>query len=429
MEIVIDKKETGWNATIKSPDQSDEAIPCQIIRQWKDSLYFQASSIGLSFEGKWDSASESWKGVIRQGLGAYSMELIRTPLSPPSPMRRPQNPTPPFPYHERDASIVNEKAGITLHGTLTLPFGKGPYACAVLISGSGPQNRDEELLGHRPFFVLSDYLTRQGLAVLRIDDRGTAESEGDFSKATSMDFATDVIASMKWLTTQKEIDPLRIGLIGHSEGGMIAPMVAAMQPTPAPAFIISLAGTGVKGQDVLLKQNHDILLAQGSGREEAERRVALLARVIDALVHEQDSTLRSGAVYEYIDSQIGHMSEQLPNFQEVRKQQAESLLMPWMPFFLAYDPSKDWRKVTCPVLAMNGEKDLQVNASDNLRAISAALDSGNNTNYTTLVLPGVNHLFQHCSTGVPDEYGQLEETFAPEALEYMVSWIKKQKLL
>lgn len=329
-------------------------------------------------------------------------------------------------YHERDASFENVSDTVTLHGTLTLPFGSGPYACAILISGSGPQNRDEELLGHKPFRVIADQLTQAGIAVLRYDDRGVGESTGNFSTATSQDFTKDALAAMAWAKTQKEIDPNRIGFIGHSEGGMIA--ASAAQATNA-AFVISLAGTGVSGAKVLWQQNYDIVLAQTGNREEAEKAMILVGRLTEVLVTAEDAFIREQAISEFIDQQAGPMRDQLPDYQTMKAEQIKQLNGPWMLHFLAFNPATAWEKVKCPVLAMNGEKDTQVNASVNLTAISAALEKSGNYNYKTLLLPGLNHLFQNCTTGAPSEYAVIEEDFSSDALQYMIGWLRTQNMI
>lgn len=329
-------------------------------------------------------------------------------------------------YHERDASIENVSDTVTLHGTLTLPFGTGPYACAILISGSGPQNRDEELLGHKPFRVIADLLTQAGMAVLRYDDRGFGESTGNFNTSTSQDFTKDALAAMTWAKSQKEIDPNRIGFIGHSEGGMIA--AAAAQATNA-AFVISLAGTGVTGSKVLWQQNYDIVLAQTGIREEAEKAMILVGRLTEVLVNAEDPLVREQAISEFVDQQAGAMRDQLPDYEKMKAEQIKQLNGPWMLHFLAYDPATAWEKVKCPVLAMNGEKDTQVNASVNLAAISAALEKSGNYNYKTLLLPGLNHLFQNCTTGAPSEYAFIEEDFSTDALQYMIGWLRAQNMI
>jgi pimeloyl-ACP methyl ester carboxylesterase len=309
-----------------------------------------------------------------------------------------------------------------------MPKKEGLYPAVILISGSGPQNRDEELLGHKPFLVLSDFLTRNGIAVLRFDDRGTALSKGDFKTATSADFATDVEAAVKYLQTRKEINKQQIGLIGHSEGGIIAPMVASRSKDIA--FIVLMAGTGIPGADILLLQQE--LIGKASGISEAD---LLKAKSINTKAFEMvsKSTNTAQLKIDLTDSLTqllrGNSSSVKPegmSESEFIKLQVDQITSPWMKYFILYDPAPTLEKVKCPVLAINGEKDLQVPPKENLSAIKAALIKGGNKKFTAKELPNLNHLFQECKTGAPSEYAAIEQTISPTALLEILSWLQMQ---
>jgi fermentation-respiration switch protein FrsA (DUF1100 family) len=341
---------------------------------------------------------------------------------------RPQEPKKPYPYYSEDITFENKKDNITLAGTLSLPKKEGTFPVVLLISGSGPQNRDEELLGHKPFLVLSDYLTRNGIAVLRFDDRGTALSEGNFKSATSLDFASDVEAGIQYLKTRKEIKNNKIGLIGHSEGGMIAPIIASKSKDVD--FIVLLAGTGVTGEEILLLQQEligrvsgisekDLLRSKNTNKgafeivkkaTSQEEMIKELTFYFEKIIKETPETEKPKEVKE----------------EEYVKMMVDELSNPWMQFFIKYNPAVSLDKVKCPVLAINGEKDLQVPAKINLEAIKKALDKGKNKKSTVMELPNLNHLFQECKSGSPEEYATIEETFSPKALEVVKNWIQNQ---
>jgi len=338
-------------------------------------------------------------------------------------VNRPQEPKPPFPYRSEEVEFVNHKANrIQLAGTLTFPEKGKNFPAVVLISGSGPQDRDETIMEHKPFLVIADHLTRRGIAVLRFDDRGTAKSGGDFQGATSADFATDVEAAVQFLKSRKEIDTRKIGLIGHSDGGIIAPMVAAKDKSIG--FIVLLAAPGYSGADILLMQANAIGKASGMTEEQLKTAGELNKRIYEyAMSPNRDPFTKQ----EIIRELMLHLPQNLTEKQKenMANAQVEQLMSPWMQYFLKKNPEEDLKKVKCPVLALNGAKDLQVPAEKNITAIQTALKEGGNKNVTTRVFPDLNHLFQHADTGLPAEYHQIEETISPEALAYMAEWIDK----
>jgi hypothetical protein len=294
-----------------------------------------------------------------------------------------------------------------------------------LITGSGPQNRDEEILGHKPFLVIADYLTRNGIAVLRCDDRGTNESKGDFKTATSMDFSTDVEAALDFLLTRKEIDKTKIGLIGHSEGGLIAPMVAVRRKEVG--FIVLLAGPGISGKRILLAQ--EALIERASGeREEVIRDLAAAdSGAYDLVAGTKDIDTLKTALTSYFTDRLKVDTTFAKTAGADQGQfiamQVKQLATPWMKYFIQYDPAPTLQRVKCPVLALDGSKDLQVPPEIDLAAIKKALEKGGNTDITTVELPDLNHLFQECKTGSPAEYAGIEQTFSPLALDEMTKWI------
>ena len=313
-------------------------------------------------------------------------------------------------------------------GTLTLPKKVGVFPVVVLISGSGPQNRDEQLLGHKPFLVLSDYLTKNGIAVLRFDDRGTADSKGDFSKATSFDFATDVEAAVQYLKTRKEINKKKIGLIGHSEGGIIAPIVASNSKDIA--FIVLLAGTGIPGDQLLLLQQELIGKASGISDAEIQKNKATNKGAFEIVRKSTNTEKLKLELTEYLKQSLKDtLNSQKPkgtNEDELVKSQVNQMTSPWMLNFLKYNPAPALEKVKCPVLALNGEKDLQVPPKVNLEAVKKALTKAGNKNVITKQLPNLNHLFQECKTGAPSEYASIEQTFSPTAMTEILKWLQLQ---
>jgi pimeloyl-ACP methyl ester carboxylesterase len=405
----------GLGATLDSPDRGASGIAA-VAKRDGNKFSFEIVTRGAKFEGTIAKDNSAIEGTFSQGGGQFPLTLKRgAAIAEPEPPKRPQNPAKPYPYREDDLKYPNAAAGIQLAATLTIPQGKGPFPAVVLITGSGQQDRDESLLGHKPFLVLSDYLTRKGIAVLRSDDRGAGGSGGDFAASTTADFATDTEAALAYLKTRPEVDPHRIGLAGHSEGGVIAPMVAARNRDVA--FIVMMAGTGVPGDQIIVAQVIAGNEAAGMSHDAAEAAGAQQKRILDLVEQEKDEAV----LKQKLQAELKAMPE--AQFNSVFKQ----LTSPWYRYFLTYDPAGALRKVTCPVLAINGSKDTQVPPALNLPAIRAALQAGGNQHFEADELPGLNHLFQHAKTGALAEYAQIEETFAPEAMEKIATWILATK--
>jgi uncharacterized protein len=407
--------EDGLTATLDSLDQGAMGIPTTSVTRDGISLKIEVKKIGGSFEGKIATDLSSIDGKWSQGGG--TMPLVLKPVKDKAglELKRPQNPVKPYPYLDEDVSYDNKAQNVTLGATLTIPQGKGPFPGVVLITGSGPQDRDESLLGHKPFLVLSDYLTRHGIAVLRADDRGVGKSTGIFAKGTTADFATDAESGVAYLKTRSEIDPHKIGLVGHSEGAVIAPMIAARSKDVA--FIVMMAGTGVPGDQVLPAQSEAIEVASGKSPEEAAKNAAKEKEMLTLVETEKDDAVLQKELKEKMagdvpEAQIGLQISQITSV--------------WFRYFLTYDPATALRKVTCPVLAINGSLDKQVLPSQNLPAIRKALAEAGNRHAEVDEFPGLNHLFQTAKTGAPAEYSTIEETISPVALDKMATWILKQ---
>ena len=411
-----------YTGTMDSPDQSAKGIPITSVT-FKDSLLnVTLTPLQAEYSGKWDG--KSLKGTFKQMGMSFPLDLEKGALK----RNRPQEPKAPFPYNVEDVTFLNAKDGISLAGTLTFPKGKvnSKYPAVVMITGSGAENRDEEIFDHKPFWIIADYLTRKGIAVLRFDDRGFGKSGGVYKGATSADFAKDVEAAVAYLRTRKDINKKKIGLMGHSEGGIIAPMVASTDKKIA--FIVLLAGPGISGEKILIQQGGDLLGESYS--EEAKQSLAKIHKgSADILRQFPGESARS----------------QLQKFYKEKEQDICSILKfdtkqgdifinsminhfmdPWFRSFLLTNPADYLVKVKCPVLALNGTKDRQVRAEENLDGIMRALNKGGNRNVETTSIYPLNHLFQECKTGMPAEYGAIEETFSPKALDKIWEWYSRK---
>jgi alpha/beta superfamily hydrolase len=418
----ISKSEKGYSSTMDSPDQGAKGIPVTATTFEDSKLKIEIANAGITYSG--ELKENEVQGTFKQGGMEFPLNLSRKAIEKEA-LKRPQEPVKPYPYVTEDVVFQNPKAGIGLAGTLSLPEKGSNFPVAVLISGSGPQNRDEELLGHKPFLIIADYLTRHGIAVLRYDDRGVGQSKGDFKTGSSADFATDVESAVAYLKTRKEIDPKKIGLIGHSEGGIIAPMVASRSKDVN--FIVMLAGTGIPGDKLLLLQQE--LIARANGVSEAEIKKSLESgkAAFDMVLKSKDiPSLKTDLTLYIKDVLAKDKTAELPKGmteEQFINMQTDQLASPWMVYFIKYDPAIALEKVKCSVLAVNGEKDLQVPSRENLTAIESALKKGNNKKYTIKEFPNLNHLFQEAKTGSPSEYAVIEQTFSPVVLDEVTQWI------
>lgn len=410
-------------ATLDIPGQAVEGLKLGKVTI-NDTLYsIDAPLLKGNYIGSF-SNDTLVKGIWKQGGKDYNVDLSK--LAVPYLINRPQEPKPPFPYKSEDITFRNTIENFDLAGTLTIPEGLGPFPAVILITGSGSQDRNETIFNHKPFFVISDFLTRNGIAVLRFDDRGTGSSKGNKGNATSEMLAGDTESALKYLMTRPEIDTKNIGLAGHSEGGLIAAIAASQNDNVS--FVISLAGTGVSGYDINLKQIADLSLASGIDTATVTKNLKNQKQLLSMLLAEPDQKKLFKEAIEWYGTELESQGVGPDKRKEEMTAFAKAISTAnnaWFRYFLATNPKTFWQKVKCPVLALNGEKDLQVNYTMNLNGIREGLRQGGNKKVTTKSLPGLNHLFQHCSTGLPSEYGSIEETFSPGVLEIMVEWINE----
>lgn len=414
----------GWTGAIDIPLQGAMGLALTAIEVRGDSVTFAIDGV---------PGEPTFRGVLADSAG---VQLIRGDFTQSGftiPFRlgrdaveavvRPQEPKPPYPYRVEEVGYGHD--GIHLAATLTLPEGDGPFPAAVLITGSGAQDRNEEILGHKPFLVLADHLTRAGIAVLRADDRGVGGSTGSTTGSTTADFAADALSGVRYLAARPEIDAQRIGLIGHSEGGIIGPLVAAEAPDEI-AYLVLLAGTGVPLDEVILLQTRLMGRAGGKPEQQIDAADAALAAAMDQVKAGADSLALVDPMRELLRLQLTG-ADGTPPADEVVEQalptEIRKMTLPWMRYALNLDPRVALRQVRCPVLALNGTLDLQVDAEQNLPEIEKALQEAGNEDVTLERLPGLNHLFQTATTGAFSEYSQIEETFAPAALDRISGWI------
>lgn len=404
-------------AALDSPDQAISGLPAVNVSQKVTVFHFEIPIVQGVYEGNLNTAKSAITGNWTQGGITRNLNFQRADQL--LDLVRPQNPKKPYPYREEEVTFANPKAQVSLAGTLTLPSGPGPFPAAILIAGSGPHDRDENVAGHRPFLVLADCLTRKGIAVLRYDKRGIGKSTGNYDQATTEDFASDATAALDYVKSRKEINTRKIGLVGHSEGGMIAPMIASRSSDVA--WMVLLAAPGLKGEQIMLLQSELILKAAGFDDSRIAKARDFNLQSYALARKEKDPDALEAKLTELVDST--GMSTTLPP--TTLKPQARMMTLPWFRFFLDYDPIPALKKTQCPVLALNGDKDLQIASKENLEQIEKALREGGNKDFQAHELAGLNHLFQHAPTGSPTEYGGIEETFAPEALTSIADWILK----
>jgi len=400
---------------LDSLDQGVSGLPAINVLLKEAAFHFEIPSVAGTFEGTLDPGKNKLTGNWSQTGADAKLEFARS--DQPLELRRPQNPAKPFPYREEEISFSNASAGVSLAGTLTLPKGPGPFPAALLIVGSGPHDRDEALANHRPFLVLADHLTRKGIAVLRYDKRGIGKSTGSSDKATTLDLAADAQAALAYLKSRKEIDPAKIALIGHSEGAMIAPVIAAQSKDVA--WVVLLAAPATKGEDTLLNQSELIGRVGGLTDEQLEASLDFDQAAYDLVRTEKDVAVLHDKLNGLVKAS-GLAAAMTPAVLEPQLRMMESS---WFRFFLDYDPLPNLKALQVPVLALYGQKDLQVPAKPNLALLQQALQDGGNKDTDVRELPDLNHLFQHAFSGTPSEYAAIEETFSPEALQIVSDWL------
>jgi uncharacterized protein len=424
--FAISEKSGHWEGTVSNLYAGDEKLPLAAIKRDGQNVRFELIP-GIAFSGTLNERGDEIKGNVEQGATKTPLILKRSDNAPV--LSRPQQPKPPFPYRSEDVEIASTAKDVKLAGTLTLPHGIGPHPAVVLISGTGPQDRDEFIMGHRPFAVLADYLTRRGIAVLRCDERGVGKSTGKFPTSTTADFAEDIRAELAWLRTRPEIDKARIGLIGHSEGGIIAPMIAAQDKNMA--FIVMMAGVGVPMKELGLRQMLDMAKLSGAN----ERQLARMKSLFDTMLALMTEELDAAAMEKRLRDKVAQLERDLTPEERAKagdsnagvQQILRKVRDPQQRWLMRYDPTPALRAVRCPVLALNGKKDVQVAWRENLEAIKRATREGGNRQVKTMALPHLNHLFQTCQTGALKEYGTIEETIKPQVLKVIADWVLAMK--
>jgi uncharacterized protein len=420
--------EDRYSVTLDSPDQGVKGIKASLVQLTADSVYVEISQFQAKYSGKLTGDSLI-TGMFTQ---IESAPLNFRKVTAVSQRIRPQTPVPPFPYKSEDLLYSNPNNSIRYGATITIPEGKGPFPAALLLTGSGQQNRDEEIMGHKPFAVIADHLTRNGFIVLRVDDRGMGQTTGDVWSATTRDFADDATVSINYLKTREEVDKKRMGLIGHSEGGMIAQIVAAERKDID--FVILLAGPGEKTIKLMADQNEAILTKAGLPARYIASYLELYQNILTTVLASDSASATSNAK-TVVNTWIAKTADSIvvtttgikdePTKENFVNQFAGQLNLPWFRYFLAYDPATNLKKTRAKILALNGEKDIQVIAKTNLAGIEAALKQRRSEDYEVKELPGLNHLFQECTSCSINEYGQLDQTISPVVLDTITKWMKK----
>lgn len=418
----IQKHEKTYQTTIDIPSQRVNGIKAIKTSVKGDSLIIDLSNVGMKYSGQLNADHTLINGKMVEGLNSFTLNLSRNSVSETPQAIRPQEPLKPYPYIEEIVSFVNKDADITLVGTFTRPKGIGKHPVAILISGSGPQDRDETISQHKPFLVLAGYLTKNGIAVLRYDDRGFGESTGNHSNATTYDFALDAISAIDYLKTRDDVNIDKIGLIGHSEGGIIAPIVA--NKSNDVAFIVSLAGTGISGTELSVIQSKTLRpfpVPDEVAYEKAIRKAIEIAKQ-DKEVSEVKPELKEH-YFTTIAPILKNLGVPEARVNEIITGLVDMRTTKWFRYFSDYNPADEYKKVSCPVLSLNGSLDTQVEAKINQDGLRNALSEGMSQDFKIIELEGLNHLFQTAKTGKMDEYSEIEETFSPKALKIISDWI------
>lgn len=431
----IEQKDTLLTSTMDSPDQHASGLKVDETRFSNNELFINASSLKISYKGIANSSMDTINGTFVQG--SANLSLILTKREPEKRIvTRSQDPKD-FPYYREDVQFKNAKADITLAGTLTLPENKKVTKVVIMITGSGPQNRDEEILefNHRPFLVWSDWLTKQGIGVLRYDDRGVGKSTGKYSGSSTSDFADDAEAAVEYISQRSDMKNIEIGLIGHSEGGMIAPMIALKNSKVR--FVVMLAAVGLPSDKLLLEQMEDINALSNVAPEKSKRQIRTEEKIFEYLKINRTETVSEELSQGYIDGLKRVIDEEFSHYpkeafegktiDEMTNTYVKVYTGKWLRNFILCDPTATLEKIMCPVLALNGTLDCQVRCKSNLDAIKKCLNKAKNSNFEVIPMEGLNHIFQKAKTGSVSEYSQIEETVNPAALQKVSEWINKLK--
>ena len=424
ISIVFKMQDGALNATVDIPEQSAMNLPLINVRFDSSRVHCELpAGPGLAvFDG--DLKDDSIKGVFTQAGGKGDFHLLRGVAK-----KVVEQPEEAVPYKQEEVVFYNDT--LKFSGTLTIPATAGKHPAVVMITGSGPQNRDEELFGFKPFRIIADHFTRNGIAVLRYDDRGVGGSAGSVNLSTTADFAKDALAAIRFLQARSDINPKQIGLCGHSEGGIVGPLAASESRDVA--FVICIAGTGVDGRKTILAQQEAIMRADSSSEDAIKRALKVSNLAFDLALSQKDSVevrkeLQASVVDE-LNSMTSEQRKAITNDDEYVRVRVEaqmsSFRSPWFKYFLTYDPAPALEKVKCPLLALFGGLDMQVLADLNRKAMESALKKGRNKDYTIKIFPKANHLFLTAVTGSPSEYSKLKKEFVPGFLDTMSDWILK----
>ena len=423
VRVHFDRTVSGFSGKLINPSGNETAF--DEITSDGTHLHFAVNKLNLSYDSVWEEGEKVWKGNLNyQGLHPLTFRRASAEEMGAAVPQRPQEdairaeakPS----YVERDVLFTNQSAGIHLAGTLSLPAGDGAFPAIVLISGTGHNTRDEDVFGHKVFLVLADALARKGVAVLRFDKRGVGGSSGDYDAATTVDFTSDAEAAVAWLKTQPNIDPTRIGLLGHSEGGIIAPAVAAADKSVA--FVVMIAGPAIRGDRLFVLQSAMTAKAYGAPEDYIAKRAVFDRELYNAIVAAPSQAIAYQRAKAIV---VRGVADKLVDANE-SETLAEDDTRPWERYFLAYDPAPTLAKVTAPVLAVYGSLDVQVPARENAEVARVALK--NNPNASVVELPGMNHLLQDAKTGSPSEYNDIAETMSPTAIKLIVNWVENWAL-
>lgn len=412
----VANKDRKLVSTMDSPDQKAFGIPVPTTTFEANTITFELPNAKITYKGKPNADFSEIDGTFSQMGSEIPLKLTRKPFEKVV-LNRPQTPKEPFSYQQEEVVFENKIDKVTLAGTLTYPKTKGKFPVVILISGTGAQDRNSELFEHKPFAVIADVLTKKGIAVLRCDDRGVGKSTGSMMNSTTEDFGNDVLAAVEFLKTRPTINFKKIGLIGHSEGGMVAPIVAAKSEDVS--FIVLMAGPGTPIDKLMVEQNARLGKLSGMSDEQITAARETNKSIYGIIKNSTPENLEK-ELTTYLKTTMSNLSD------EAVKGQVQTMTSKWFQYFIKYNPAENLSKVKCPVLAINGSLDFQVPSEMNLKAIETALQRGKNKNYKTLELPGLNHLFQEASTGALEEYAKIEQTISPTALEVMSSWILQQ---
>ena len=429
IRLVFHIKEEGGKltGTMDSPDQGVTDIGCKSVTAKGDSVTVDMSNIGVVYKGHLLNDSVI-NGVWLQGGISVPIDFMKT--ANPAELYRPQTPKPPFSYNSEDIIYTNKDKSVQYGATITIPKGKGPFPAVLLITGSGQQNRDEEIFGHKPFAVIADYLTKRGYVVMRVDDRGMGKTTGDLSKATTAIFAQDVEVSFDYLKARKEVDRSKMGLLGHSEGGMIAEMMAAKRKEID--FIVLLAAPGINVKELMQDQAAMVMASGGVDSNIVAQYKKLYAAMEEAGLSASSEVDGKEKMTQALKNWKEHATQDaittvgVATADEEREyvaQMSKIITNTWFNYFLRFDPQPYLRNISCKVLALDGSRDIQVPAVPDLQGIKESLLKSKSKSYEIKELPGLNHLFQNCNTCTVNEYAVLTETMSPEALRIIGEWL------